>query len=339
MVGDASVATMPVIALSTRAGLRSGRVLSSVLVMVGLVACGDDDSPKGPGDASTDAAMDAGRNFIPKRDAAVAPTDPIRDCDRFDPNSCPAGLTCDVLIRLFAGQTGPSIYTGCVTPARERGLGAPCDPDFTTTTPYQTEGLTDLVFREPCGPNLVCAADPKSRGATSCQPACVTGQFQDNPVLCEDTASFCVGVDTQYLEYCHPSDSCNVTAQTGCPLGQNCYLRATDDGTGFVSVCYPPAMPVIADGAACNAYNACRPGSSCNGPIGKAPSEWVKADYVCRPSCAANGTTVVDDGDAGADDGGAGTATGCPAPKKCSSFAASGLNLSPIQIPPYGQCE
>jgi hypothetical protein len=331
---------MPVTALCTRAGLRIGRVLTGVLVMAGLVACGDDSSPKGNGDASTDGAVEAGGNFIPKRDAAVAPTDPIRDCDRFDPSgTCPAGLTCDVLIRVFADTpTELSIYTGCVKPARERGVGDPCDPDFTTTTPYQTEGLTDLVFRDQCGPNLICAADPKARGATSCQPSCVTGRFGDSPSLCEDVASFCVGAQA-FLEYCRPSDGCDVTAQTGCPAGQKCYLRPTDDGVGFMSLCFPPATPTIPDGTACDAYNACRPGSSCNGPLSKAPSQWVQADYICRPSCAANGMTVANDGDAGADDGGTGTASGCPAPKKCSSFAASGLNLSSIQTPPYGQCE
>lgn len=316
-------------------------MLTGVLVMAGFVACGDDDSSKGKGDASTDAAIEAGGNFIPRRDASVPATDPIRVCDRFDPRgACPAGLTCDVLIRVPMDKPEEaSIYTGCVKPARERGAGAPCDPDFTTTTPYQTEGLTDLVFREQCGPNLICAPDPKARGATSCQPSCVTGQFEDFPSLCEDPASFCVGAaDAAFFEFCRPSDGCDVTAQTGCPAGQNCSLRTTDDGTGFISVCVPPAMTTTPDGSACNAYNACRPGSSCNGPLSKAPADWVRADLLCRPSCAANGT-VADDGDAGADDGGAGTASGCPAPRKCSPFAASGLNLSSIQTPPYGQCE
>jgi hypothetical protein len=318
--------------------LRIGRGLTGAMLMAGLVACGDDSNPKGSGDASTDAAVDAGGIFIPKRDASVAPTDPIRDCDRFAPNACPAGLTCDVLVRLFAGDTSPTIYTGCVTSTRERGLGDPCDPDFTSTTPYQTEGLTELVFRDQCGPNLICASDPKVRGATSCQPSCSTGRFMDNPSLCEDSGSYCVSAGA-FREYCHPSDGCDVTAQTGCPLGQNCFLRTSDDGAGFLSVCFPPATPTIPDGTACKAYNACRPGSSCNGPLSKAPSQWTQAEYICRASCSANGTTLPSDGDAGADDGGAGTAMGCGAPKKCNSFAASGLNLSAIQTPPYGQCE
>src|SRR4051795_12541767 len=102
---------MPVTALSARGGLWIGRVLSGVTLMTalmtaltGLVACGDDSST-GPADAATDAAVvDAGGNFIPKRDASVAPTDPIIDCDRFGPDTCPAGLVCDVVVRLFAGE-------------------------------------------------------------------------------------------------------------------------------------------------------------------------------------------------------------------------------------------
>jgi hypothetical protein len=334
---------MPVTALCVRDGLRIGRVLTGVILMTGLLgtlACGDDDDKKGGGDASTDAAVDAGGNFIPKRDASVAPTDPIIDCDRFGPNTCPTGTVCDVVVRLFAGEDALTIYTGCVEPTRERGLGDPCDPDFTAGTPYQAEGLTDLVFRDQCGQNLICAADPNVRGGTSCQPACATGQFDDNPSLCEDTKSFCVGAGA-FREYCRPSEGCDVTSQTGCPSGLGCYLRPSDDGGGFLSVCFPPAAMTIADGSPCQAYNACRPGSSCNGPLTKALSTWEQADYVCRASCLANGTIAGDEGDAGTDDGGAGTGSGsaCAAPKKCNAFAATGLDLSSIETPPYGQCD
>jgi hypothetical protein len=331
---------MRVFGLCTGDGLGIGRALIGACVFVGLVACGDDDTPSKP-DASTDGAVEAGPSFIPKRDASVAPTDPIRECDRFDPaSSCPVGQTCDVLVRYFAGEGQPSIYSGCVKTVRERGLGDPCEPDFTTTTPYQTEGLTDLVFRDQCGPNLICTADPKIRGGTSCQPSCSSGPAGDAQMLCNDPKDFCVGgMSRPFREYCRPSDSCDVLAQSGCPKGLNCYLRLRDDGAGFLSVCFPPAPMPLADGATCNDYNICRLGSSCNGPLSKAPSQWAQADFVCRAACAADGSTAGGgDGDAGSDDGGTASG-GCGSGRKCSSIGASGLNVSTISTPPYGQCE
>ena len=326
-------------------GLRLVRVVISVWAIAGWVACGDDDGSKGSGDASTDAAVEAGTRgptFIPRRDAAVTATDPIQPCDRFNPR-CPDGLVCDVLYRVFSGTNAITAYAGCVEPGRERGLGAPCDADFTTQTPYRTEGLRDIVFRDPCGPNLFCAPDPKVRGGTSCQPACASGNFDgESPSLCEDTKSFCIG-PRAFQEYCRPSDGCDVAAQTGCPAGLSCYLRPTDDGKGFLSLCFPPADPTVADFKACDAYNACRPGSSCNGPISLAISEWQLSDYVCRPACSADGSTIRDDSDAGQDDGGTAPAPapapGCGQGKKCRPYAGTGLNLAGIENPPYGQCE
>jgi hypothetical protein len=322
-----------------------GRVLTGVVLLAGVVACGDDDNSKP--DASADGAVEAGGggaggNFIPRRDASVAPTDPIRDCDRFDPTvACPAGTTCELIARVFAGTDGLSLYSGCVEKGRNRGLGDPCDPNPSSWSTYQTEGLTDLVLREPCGAGLICGPDPKIRGATTCQPSCATGRFGDSPKMCSDKSQFCVGGDL-FQEFCRPSDGCDVTTQTGCPMGTNCYLRPTDDGTGFMSLCFPPDDMLVADGKACEAYNQCRPGSSCNGPLNKAPASWAQADYKCRPSCNANGNTVGggNDGDGGADDdGGTAAPAGCGTGLKCSSFAASGLDLSPIPMPPYGQCE
>lgn len=332
---------MPVRALRTRDGLRFGRVLAGLLWVTGLVACGDDDNPK-PGDASTDSAVDSGGgNFIPRRDASVvAPVDPIMECDLQGASTCREGLVCDVIVRLFEGDTQLTIYTGCVAPQRERGLGDPCDSDVTAGTPYQTEGLRDLVFRDQCGPGLVCAPDPKVRGATSCQPTCSTGRFGTDAFLCEDKKSFCVG-SGPFQEFCRPSEGCSVSDQTGCPQGLNCYLRPTDDGEGFLGVCFPPAEKPLADGAACDAYNACRVGSSCNGPLSKAPVDWMQPDYKCRASCSKSGTvTPVDEGDGGMDDGGTAPApAGCGSGSKCVAFAASGLDVSTITSPPYGQCE
>ena len=308
---------------------------------VALAACGDDDSdkPMPSSDGGVDASTDAGGHFIPRPDAAVATTDPIRACDQFDPNSCPSGQVCDVLVRLFPGQDQLTIYAGCVEKTRERGLGDPCDPDFTSTTPYQTKGLTDLVFRDQCGPGLICGADPKVRGGTSCQPACASGSFraQPNPVLCSDPRDFCVG-GGPFQEFCLRSDGCDVTYQTGCKANQACYLRPKDDLSGYLSVCFAAPAKPLADGAACETYNACKPGSSCNGPISKSFDQWQDKDIMCRPSCTADGVVPnMADADAGADDGG--VSEGCRSPNKCLPFSKTGLSLQGITKPPYGQCE
>lgn len=155
-----------------------GRVVIGAWVLLSVTACGDDDAKSDAGpDGSTDAGTaGSGGNFIPRRDAAVAERDPIRQCDLADPASCPAGETCDVLVRQFAGEQALTIYAGCATTTAERALGDPCDPDFSATPPYQTPGLTDLVFRDQCGPDLVCGPDPDARGAGSCRPACHLGR-------------------------------------------------------------------------------------------------------------------------------------------------------------------
>lgn len=321
-----------------RETFRYARVWMISCCIAAVGACGDDHKPPPSVDSGVDASStDAGGNFIPRPDASVTTTtDPIRECDRFDPNSCPEGQVCDFLARLFPNQTQLTPYTGCVTKTRERGLGDPCDPDITSTTPYKTKDLTDLVFRDQCGDGLICGADPKVRGGTSCQPICSSGSVQQ-AVLCSDPKSFCVGNDFQ--EFCLPSDGCDVTYQTGCKPGQACYLRPKDDLSGFLTVCFAPAAKLIADGAACQAYNACKPGSSCNGPLRLPLDQWQQKDLMCRPSCNADGVVPnAESVDAGSDDAGAG-AGGCPGATKCAPFSKAGLDLGSITKPPYGQCE
>ena len=272
--------------------------------------------------------------MIPRpADAGVAMTDPIRPCNRFDPTSCPTGQTCDVLARLFEGDTQFSLYSGCVKAGRERGLNDPCDGSFTNNPPYETEGLTDLVFRDHCGPGLICGIDVRTRGAQVCRPACSLVQTEQ-PVLCDDPKDFCVG-DQQFLQFCISSDGCDVTTQTGCRPGEGCYLRLNESGTGFLSICFPQADELLADYEPCQAYNVCRPGSSCMGPLTKPPTAWrIPEDLECRPVCNMDGTLAEDDSDGGVP-GGAGT---CDAPRQCTTFASTGLDLSTMSKPPYGQC-
>jgi hypothetical protein len=314
-----------------------GRAILGAWVLIALTACSDDDPDTS--DASTDASADgsagSGGNMIPRRDAGMQTTDPIQVCDRADPSSCPAGMDCDLLYRVFPGTNGFSVYAGCVEPARERDLGDPCDPDPTSTTPYMTEGLTDLVFRDACGPGLTCGADPTVKDGASCRPICQRGSEGEAPLACETPNTYCVGAQA-LLEYCRQAEGCDVTGQTGCRTGEVCYLRTNDTLSAILGVCLPPRPMMAADGDACMFINECRPGSSCMGPISVAPRSWEDEDYQCRAVCSTSGS----DDDAGVDDAGVDLPGGaCAAGTTCSTFADKGLDLSGLSKPPYGQCD
>lgn len=267
---------------------------------------------------------------IPRRDAQVSETpDPITPCNRANPN-CPAGEVCDVLVRRFAGESQFSLYTGCVKAARERAEGDPCNPDPTSGERYEVEGLKDPVFRDICGPGLICAPNRNVRGAFSCQPACSAGQI-DEPFGCEDPTALCAGSSAALSEFCRKADGCNVEKQTGCRPGEACYLVPSDDSKQLLAFCSPEPPTPDADGAACRSLVSCKAGSVCLGPMNQPVSAWSNSNLLCRPVC--NGQSQAADEDAGV------TSGLCSATTRCAAFAESGLLLSSIPTPPFGQCE
>jgi hypothetical protein len=273
---------------------------------------------------------------IPRRDAQVSETpDPIAPCQRANPNACPAGEVCDLLIRRFAGQTQFALYTGCVAAARERAEGDPCNPDPSAGEPYEVEGLKDPVFRDVCGPGLVCAPNRKVRGAYSCQTSCSTGSLGDEPFACEDPTALCASSNSAVAEFCRKADGCSVEKQTGCQGGEACYLVPSDDTKQLLAFCSPdPGAQADADGQPCQALVSCKAGSVCLGPVNQPISAWTDTNMLCRPVC--NGQ----DGQAPASDEDAGVPSGlCSATTLCKAFAESGLLLSSITAPPFGQCE
>jgi hypothetical protein len=311
--------------------LRMGALSSIWLSLAVLgVACGDDDalaSDAGPGTMDASSA-DAGPGHIPRRDAAVSLTDAVPVCDRSDPLGCGAGEVCDLVIRRAPSEMQFSQYTGCVQARRERASGDPCDPDLTSGEPYSAPGLLDEVYTDPCADGLVCAPDRVVRGAASCQAVCASGQLGDAPLACQSNTALCLlsSVFAQ-LEFCRESERCDVAKQTGCRGGEACYLRPGPDGKSLLAVCRAlPAMP-LANGQPCTGFYTCSPGSLCLGPVHLPPSRWQQTDLRCRPVCGGAGS----DQDAGVDD--------CKAGTLCTPFSESGLNLSSIPKPPYGQCE
>lgn len=340
--GAASVCGMQ--GLVSKAAAR-GYVLMAVLVLSPLLltSCGDDDADEvgdgGAGDGSIDGGGGDDGFVRPRRDAQIG-TDPVPECDRFDPLACGAGQHCQVVIRRAAGEQQFLIYAGCVEDGDTRGEGDPCDPWGGGFVPYRADGLDDELYADPCESGLFCAADPDVRGHFTCQRACESGRFEGQLGLaCGSDEQYCTGPGP-YEEVCRNSDDCDPTSPSGCGPGVGCYLRLNDTGTGVLTVCLPTVEVPVTDGAACQFLNDCQPGSSCWGPARVPPTRWAAEDLQCRRSCNAG----ADGSDAGIDvatvdeDGGVSGRGGCRGGSECIAFEGSGLELSTVSAS-LGQCE
>jgi hypothetical protein len=344
----APIAFVPLDARSVRARASSWfrhLPLASVFLVgaLGVMACGGDDTSgtkttptdAGIGTGGTGTRTDGGSKAgsgggqsqnIPRRDAQVA-EDPIAACDLESP-SCPSGDVCDVLLRRAAGATEFTVKAGCVKAGRERAEGDPCDLDPTNDgEPYMVAGLTEIVYREPCGPGLVCAPSSRIRGGYSCQ------RFCSAKVPCPDATSLCS--KGPILPYCRKSDGCNAVKQTGCAPGEACYLVPSDDEKQLLALCVGTAATVTPDGTPGCAPNSCNPGSVCLGPVRMPISAWTDTNVVCRRLCNGEMGTApaTSDEDAGVPVG------LCNETTRCEPYSASGLLLSSISSPPFGQCE
>lgn len=276
-------------------------------------------------------AADGGRP-APQPDAQVAySSDPIRACNRSDPAACSSGETCDLLIRFAASASEPKVYTGCVPLVRERGPGDPCDPDPTNNVPVRLPHLIDDVYRDECGPGLVCAPSRAVRNGFNCQSVCSTNETA--PQACSSPTATCMPA-TSFSEYCRESERCDAVRQTGCLPGEACFLSWSDDKRRLLTLCSAPvAMPDALGSATCNPLT-CEPGSACLGPVHKPISRWTRADVKCRLLCSGmTANDITGDEDAGVE------TRLCPNSTTCEPFSESGLLLSSIPNPPYGQCE
>jgi hypothetical protein len=323
-------------------------LFSLLCALTGVAACGDDGG--GGSSTPTDAGLpksgnggggaggSRGPTVIPRRDAQVMETEsPITACDRANP-SCATGETCDILFR--STPDGLEISTGCVREdPRERAEGDPCSVNPSGDEPYEADGLKDTIFREQCGPGLVCAPNRKVRGAYSCQKTCVARGLlgESAAVVCEDPASLCLQA-TQFTEYCRKTEGCNVEKQTGCLGGESCYLIPSSDRMQLLGVCSATVDPPTADNAPGCSPASCNPGSVCLGPVQQPISAWTDTNRVCRPVC--NGQTGEAPATPPTNDEDAGVPSGlCSATTRCQPYSASGLVLSSISAPPFGQCE
>jgi hypothetical protein len=255
--------------------------------------------------------------------------DAVPDCDRAASGSCEQDQECKVVIRRAPTEAQFSIYTGCVSRPRARGLGAPCELFGGMSELYRIDGLEDEVFVDPCEEGLYCAPDPDVRNSRSCQPACDT-VFG---IACSGEGEFCAGTDV-FEEVCVKADGCDPRDPGSCGEGESCYLRLNDTGEAVLSVCLPVAEEPVDDGEPCQFLNDCRPGSSCWAPVRVPPQVWEMDQLICRRSCdlgLADDAGEPEDADAGA----LGT---CSGDNTCESFAESELDISSIGVS-FGQCE
>jgi hypothetical protein len=318
-----------------------------------LAACGDSSGSKA-GDGGTDASTNPNgpRPNVRDRDAATG-SDVLRTCSRFEPNSCGAGERCAVALRALPDQAVFEILEICVEDGG-RGLGDPCDQFDGFGVAYETPGLTDEVYVDPCGEGLYCAADLDARGGLfTCQRACESGLYAPEPAGACDDLQFCSGPGARE-EVCTDSDQCDPSDPDSCGEGQGCFLWR--DGEQLFTICVmapdPETMP--AEGEPCldtdgvRYINACGPGLQCWGPAHLSPAEWSERDLVCRRSCNVDlagdgdndaGADTSDD-DAGTDtamDGGVDAGGGakirpgtCAPGQRCAPLSESSLAVGPL---------
>jgi hypothetical protein len=322
------------ITLRITPALRGG-ALSLAACIVLCAACGDDDMPASSMDGGTKmdggpgVAGRPGGGMIGRRDAQVMADDPVPICDRADPVPCAAGQKCHPVRRRAAGEAQYSLYTGCVEDTGGRALGAPCERFGGSTTRYRADGLEDELYVDPCDVNLVCSPNPKIRGASSCQPACIIG------LGCASSNQQCVGPN-EIEAVCRDIDHCDPLTGQGCATGLSCYLDLDGTGTRAVTSCLPTPPEPIEDGQACNfGLGECRPGSSCWGPPRLPTDRWTLENLLCRPSCESD--LVPEDSDAGVEDD-AGIAGQCSNGSACRELVSSGIDVSWLPVH-FGQCE
>jgi hypothetical protein len=312
------------------------RTASFALCIALCAACGDDDVPAGTdGGPGMDGGGLAGRNggmVIGRRDAQVMPDDPVPICDRSEPVPCAAGQKCHPVRRRAAGEAQYSLYTGCVEDTGGRALGAPCERFGGSSVRYRADGLEDELYVDQCDVNLVCSPNPKVRGASSCQPACIIG------LGCPSSDQQCVGPN-EIEAVCREIDHCDPLTGSGCAAGLTCFLDLDGTGERAVTSCLPTQPEPLADGQPCNfGLGECRPGSSCWGPPRLPVDRWVVENLLCRPSCSSLIPNASDELDAGPaeEDGGIGGA--CSNGSACRELAGSGIDVALLPAG-FGQCE
>ncbi|MEM9192266.1 MAG: hypothetical protein AAGF12_24040 [Myxococcota bacterium] len=241
----------------------------TVLVLAGGLAlgCGDDDD-RGGADASVDRSVqDSTVGDTSTGDTGTDTSVPDAQVDGGTPGMCGGGA-CDLITGggcgmamgcYFSGPMGMAPAATCL-PAGIVGEGQAC------------------TNSNDCAPGHDCPM-----GIGVCTKVCCVGSDMGCPTGQTCSVQLVDGMGNQTgVGLCRFSSDCDLVAQTGCEMGQGCYLNGPDGSRTCIE-----STENLTEGTACMAANACAPGLGCIGAAG--------GPTTCQKHC-----TIGDDATCGA---------------------------------------
>ncbi|MBZ0121165.1 MAG: hypothetical protein K8H88_29490 [Sandaracinaceae bacterium] len=221
----------------------------SLVVGMALAACGGGPNPGvdgGPRDGGSNPVdggpqPDGGNTMVDGGGTTMCGPAGAT-CDISNPASCGAGMAC-----LINGSTEMGWMAAC-GPAGVGGDGATCNPDGMTNECQEGFQCNEGLCRQLCCSNEDCT---------------VGGQF------CNQIGGLNGG-------FCQPPAMCDLFAQTGCGMNEECNLLPNGD-----RIC--DGAGTLTEGMECMFRNECVPGMGCFGPMG-GPS---RCRRYCDPAATA----------------------------------------------------
>lgn len=265
-------------------------LVASFIMSAPLLACGGSSSPDaggmdagatdlgtadtgGGGDASGDAAMDAGG------DSGFGP----EDCDPRSTTACMTGEHCGYRFHLahpltadFRCRLGGTLHSG-----------ATC-----TSSPYIDGDAT--YYTDDCGPGMLCAG--VGAATQQCARVCSSRADCGTSDLCYSIGETAPGLGL--VGICRPLQGCDPVAGTGCTAPLGCKLLPLVGG-GFATGCAAKSALGVDEGCediSCNDGFTCLRPLMTDGSLDLA-SEDVRCRQLCDPTaspttCPTGGTCV-----------------------------------------------
>jgi hypothetical protein len=221
--------------------MRDGMSLALAIAALGAfaVGCGDDD--RSGGRDTGPIPIDSG----PPRDTGPAiDSGPGRDAGP-PTGMCPSGM-CD-----YVAQTGCMAGEGCYI-----GMAGPqCAPSGMGGDGSACMNIND------CQSGFTCVVEAMGMPGECHKMCCAIGSVRDCPMGQSCSTRFVDDMGTFLgVGFCSSPDSCDVLMQTGCAMGEACYVTDLDDGSVR---CLTPTATAGAEGAMCEGDQDCQAGNTC----------------------------------------------------------------------------